>query len=88
MKCKYILLYLHKLSNDDNMKVFVLITQKPLKVKTYTSLAALVDDNILPVSKSKLEKWDFIFDYADSKIVISRTEAKTTGDVRRQEKEI
>lgn len=69
------------------MKVFVLVSQKPLKIQTYTSLTALIDDNDLPVSKSKLEKWDFSFDYVDSRIIISKTEAKTAGDVRRQKKE-
>ena len=71
------------------MKVFVLIFQKPLKVKTYTSLQALFEDNDnLGVSKSKLDKWEFDkFDLVNSKIVISKTESLTTGDVRKRYKE-
>ena len=72
------------------MKVFVLILQKPLKVKTYTSLTALYEANkdILEVSKSKLDKYPFDqFDYVDHKIVISKTTALTTGDVRNMQKE-
>nr|DAE47096.1 MAG TPA: hypothetical protein [Caudoviricetes sp.] len=67
------------------MKVYVLIKQKPLKVKTYTSLQALFEDNDnLGVSKSKLDKWDFDkFDLVDSRFIISKTESLTTGDVRK-----
>lgn len=70
------------------MKVFVLIYQKPLKVKTYTSLTALYEDNTatkLGVSKSKLEKYDFDhFNYVSNLVIISKTETKGTGDVRRE----
>lgn len=72
------------------MKVFVLILQKPLKVKTYTSLTALYEDNkeILNVSKSTLDKYPFDqFDYVNSQIIISKTETLTTGDVRNRIKE-
>ncbi|MFT4223276.1 hypothetical protein [Dysgonomonas sp.] len=72
------------------MKVFVLIQQKPLQVKTYTSLTALYEANkdILEVSKSKLDKYPFDrFDYVNHKIVISKTIALTTGDVRNMQKE-
>lgn len=68
------------------MKVFVLITQKPLKVKTYTSLTALYEDNReeLNVSKGTLDRYPFDqFDYVNYKIIISKTEALTTGDVRK-----
>lgn len=68
------------------MKVFVLILQKPLRVKTYTSLTALIDNNNisdLGASKSKLEKWNWSFDYITHNVVISKTEALTAGDVRR-----
>ena len=67
------------------MKVFVLILQKPLKVKTYTSLTALYEANkeVLNVSKSTLDKYPFDqFDYVNNRIVISKTTALTTGDVR------
>lgn len=72
------------------MKVFVLILQKPLKVKTYTSLAALYEANkeALNVSKSTLDKYPFDqFDYVNNRIVISKTTALTTGDVRNMQKE-
>jgi hypothetical protein len=71
------------------MKVFVLIQQKPLKVTTYTSLTALYEANksVLGVSKSTLDKYDFdSFDYVNSRIIISKTEPQTTGDVRRSHK--
>lgn len=72
------------------MKVFVLILQKPLKVKTYTSLTALYEANkeVLNVSKSTLDKYPFDqFDYVNNRIVISKTTALTTGDVRNMQKE-
>lgn len=72
------------------MKVFVLILQKPLKVKTYTSLTALYEANkeVLNVSKSTLDKYQFDqFDYVNNRIVISKTTALTTGDVRNMQKE-
>lgn len=68
------------------MKVYVLILQKPLRVKSYTSLTALIEDNNisdLGASKSKLEKWNWSFDYIAHNVVISQTEALTAGDVRR-----
>ena len=72
------------------MKVFVFIQQKPLQIKTYTSLTALYEANkhALEVSKSKLDKYPFDqFDYVNHKIVISKTIALTTGDVRNIQKE-
>lgn len=73
------------------MKVYVLILQKPLRVKSYTSLVALIEDNNiedLGASKSKLEKWNWSFDYIAHKVVISQTEALTAGDVRRKKEEL
>lgn len=70
------------------MKIFVLVKQRPLRVKTYTSLTALYEDNNdLRVSKSKLEKWDFTFDYIDTRYIISKTYSQSTGDVRRKKRE-
>lgn len=67
------------------MTVFVFIRQKPLKVTTYTSLAALYEANksIINVSKSTLYKWKFdSFDYVNSHYIIAKTESQSTGDVR------
>lgn len=68
------------------MKVFVLIYQKPLRIKTYTSLTALAEDNSideLGVSKSTLDKHPFDkFNYVSNRVIISKTETKSTGDVR------
>lgn len=44
------------------MKIYTLIYQKPLRVKTYSSLVALFEDNTveqLGVSKYKLDRFDF-----------------------------
>lgn len=69
------------------MKTFVLILQKPLRIKTYSSLVALIEDNsieVLGVSKSKLEKYDFDkFKYVSNKVVIAKTQTQSSGDVRR-----
>lgn len=69
------------------MKVYVLIKQRPLKIQTYSSLVALIEDNDLDeigASKSKLEKYPFDkFDYVSNRIVISRSETLSAGDVRR-----
>jgi len=72
------------------MKVFVFIQQKPLKITTYTSLTALYEanKNVLSVSKSTLDKYDFDrFDYVNNRIIISKTNPHTTGDIRRLNKE-
>lgn len=73
------------------MKVFVLIYQKPLKIKVYTSLVALIEDNSpddLGASKSKLEKhFCSDFDYITHKVIISKKETLSAGDVRRLIKE-
>ncbi|MFV0311163.1 MAG: hypothetical protein ACK5KN_05880 [Dysgonomonas sp.] len=69
------------------MKVYVYIQQKPLKVKTYTSLTALylANKSDLSVSKSTLEKYNFdSFDYVTSRVIISKTEPQTTGDIYRE----
>ncbi|NDW10922.1 hypothetical protein [Dysgonomonas sp. 520] len=68
------------------MKVFVFIQQKPLKVKTYTSLTALYEANksVLNVSKSTLDKSDLnTHPYVDSRFIIVKTETLSSGDVRR-----
>jgi len=69
------------------MKVFVLIYQKPLKIKVYSSLVALIEDNNLDkigASRSKLEKHPFNnFDYVTSKVIISKKETLSAGDVRK-----
>lgn len=68
------------------MKIYVLIQQKPLSIKSYSSLRALIEDNELAAigaSRSKLEKFPFDrFNYISSRYIIARTEPKTTGDVR------
>jgi len=67
------------------MKIFVFISQRPLKVKTYTSLTALYEANrsILGVSKSTLDKWQFdSYDYVNSRYIIAKTVSQSTGDVR------
>ena len=69
------------------MKVFILIYQKPLKIRVYSSLVALIEDNNLDdlgASKSKLEKHPFnSFDYVTHKVIISKKETLSAGDVRR-----
>lgn len=70
------------------MKVYVLIYQKPLKIQCYSSLVALIEDNNLDelgASKSKLEKHPFdSYNYVTSKVIISKREAQSSGDVRRK----
>lgn len=72
------------------MKVFVLIYQKPLKIRVYSSLVALIEDNNLDdlgASKSKLEKHPFNnFDYVTHKVIISKKETLSSGDVRQCKK--
>lgn len=68
------------------MTVYVFIRQRPLKVTTYTSLAALYEANksIIDVSRSTLYKWKFnSFDYVNSHYVIAKTESQSTGDIRK-----
>ena len=69
------------------MKVFVLIYQRPLSIKVYSSLVALIEDNSLDeigASKSKLEKHPFNdFDYVTHKVIISKKQTLSSGDVRR-----
>ncbi len=70
------------------MIVYTLIKQKPLNIKTYTSLVALIEDNNLDeigASRSKLEKYDFNrFSFINSKFIISKSEPQTAGDVSRK----
>lgn len=72
------------------MKVFVLIYQRPLKIRVYSSLVALIEDNDiedLGASRSKLEKHPFNnFDYVTNKVIISKKETLSTGDVRKHAK--
>jgi len=69
------------------MKVFVLVYQKPLKIKVYSSLVALMEDNNLDdlgASRSKLEKHPFNnYDYITHKVIISKKETLSAGDVRK-----
>lgn len=70
--------------------IYILILQKPLRIKAYSSLTALYEDNgseVLKASKSKLEKWDWNFNYIAYNVVISRTNALTAGDVRKVKKQ-
>ena len=67
--------------------VYVLIYQRPLKIQVYSSLVALFEDNDineLGVSKSKLDKWDWNFNYTSLKVIISKRETLSSGDVRRK----
>lgn len=74
------------------MKVFVLIYQKPLKIKVYSSLVALIEDNNiddLGASRSKLEKHPFNnFDYVTHKVIISKQNTLSSGDVRSKQMKI
>lgn len=68
------------------MTVYVFIRQRPLKVTTYTSIAALYEANkpVIDVSISTLYKWKFdSFDYVNSRFIIAKTEPQSTGDVRK-----
>lgn len=69
------------------MKVFVIIFNKPLKVEVYSSLAAVFEahgSNELGVSRSTLDKWNFDFEYVNSKVVVSKNYTQTAGDIRRK----
>ena len=70
------------------MKIYTLIYQKPLKVKTYSSLVALFEDNTpeqLGVSKFKLDRFDFDSTYfVSTKVIITRSIPLSSGDVRRK----
>lgn len=71
------------------MKVFTLILEKPLRVKNYTSLTALFEDNgakVLGCGKSKLEHHDWNYNYVDYGVTIAKTETQTTGDVRKKKR--
>ncbi len=69
--------------------VYILIFQKPLKIQVYSSLVALFEDNNvdeLGVSKAKLDRWDWNFNYASHKVIISKRKTLSSGDVRRNKK--
>jgi hypothetical protein len=69
------------------MTVYVFIRQRPLKVTTYTSLAALYEANksIIEISKSTLYKWNFnSFDYITSRFIIAKTKSQSTGYVKKE----
>ncbi|NDW10486.1 hypothetical protein [Dysgonomonas sp. 520] len=70
------------------MKVYILISQKPFSVKTYSSLVALMEDNDLNeigASRSTLEKHDFRkFNYINSRHIIALSEPQSSGDIRRK----
>lgn len=70
------------------MKIYTLIFQKPLRVKTYSSLVALFEDNTpeqLGVSKAKLDRFDFDSTYyVSSRIIITRSVPLSAGDARRK----
>ena len=69
------------------MKVFILIHQRPLKIKVYSSLVALIEDNDLNeigASRSKLEKHPFDrFNFISNRVIISKSETLSSGDIRR-----
>lgn len=73
------------------MKIYTLIYQKPLRVKTYSSLVALFEDNSieqLGVSKSKLDRFDFDSTYyVSSRVIITRSRPLSAGDIRRSKTE-
>lgn len=67
--------------------VYVLIFQKPLRIQVYSSLVALFEDNNvdeLGVSKPKLDRWDWNFNYTSHKVIISKRNTLSSGDVRRK----
>lgn len=69
---------------------FVLVFKEDLKIKTYSSLQAIIDDYAkeeIGVSRSKLEKYDFIKPYENSLVKIEKSETKTTGDIRREKQQ-
>lgn len=68
------------------MTVYVFIRQRPLKVTTYTSLAALYEANksIINISRSTLYKWKFdSYDYVNNQYIIAKTKSTSTGDIRK-----
>ena len=69
--------------------VYILILQNPLRIQPYSSLVALFEDNgadVLQASLSKLQKWDWSFNYIVHNVVISKRETLSTGDVRRKKR--
>lgn len=71
------------------MKVFVVIFSKPLRIKVYSSLAAVFEaytSEQLGVSRGTLDRWNFNFNYVNSKVVISKNYTQTANDVRAEKK--
>jgi hypothetical protein len=69
------------------MKVFVVIFSKPLRIKVYSSLAAVFEaytPEELGVSRATLDRWNFDANYVNSKVVISKSYTQTAGEVRRK----
>lgn len=70
------------------MKIYTLIYQKPLRIKTYSSLTALCEDNTsdqLGISKATLDRYDFDnYLYVSSRVIISKSKPLSAGDVRRK----
>lgn len=67
--------------------VYVLILQRPLNIQVYSSLTALYEANgleVIKASKSKLDRWDWNFNYIAHNVIISKRDALSTGDVRRK----
>lgn len=67
--------------------IYILILQNPLRIQSYSSLAALIEDNSiedLKASESKLRKWNWNTNYVDHNVIISKRETLTSGDVRRK----
>lgn len=74
------------------MKIYTLILQKPLQIKTYSSKEALIKDNdlkVLGTSRSSLEKHPFKEHYfVNSKAIITLTEVHSSGDIDRKNKSV
>lgn len=69
--------------------VYILILQNPLRIQPYSSLTALFEDNgseVLQASLSKLQKWNWDFNYIVHNVVISKRMTLSPGDVRRKQK--
>lgn len=73
-------------------KTFILLLKESTKIYTYSSLSAIFeefDKETLCVSKFSLDRVDFSHDfYENEKIRIELSQTKTTGDVRRDKKQI
>ena len=79
-----------RISKNILYMVYVLILQQPLRISVYSSLTGLFEDNgrdVLKASYSKLEKWDWDYNYIADNVVISKREPMTAGDVRRKKEQ-